>query len=101
MAKRKSYTVSMDNSDNDQRKFDITCDVAVNSEGESKVNSVSVSKNGVGVVNTNFNNFSLENPNVSFNFFNLPMSEHAECIEAVYAFVEQALAEVKAGTGNE
>lgn len=93
--------MSMDNSDNDQRKFDITCDVALNSEGESKVNSVSVSKNGVGAANVHFSNYSQENPNVSFNFFNLPMTEHAECIEAVYAFVEQALAEVKAGTGNE
>ncbi len=93
MAKRKGFTVSMDNSDNDQRKFDILCDVAVNEEGQVKVNSVSVSKNGVSVTNVNIQTFIKGNPNVnvSFNFHNLPFAEHAECVTAVYDFVEQAM----------
>ena len=94
MAKRKGFTVSMDNSDNEQRKFDIMCDVSVNSDGEKTIKSISVSKNGTGAVNTNVSNFSPENPNISFNFYNLPMSEHAECVVAVYDFIKQALEEV-------
>ena len=94
MAKRKGFTVSMDNSDNEQRKFDIMCDVSVNSDGQSKVNSVSVSKNGVGAANVHTVDFSPENPIISFNFYNLPMSEHAECVVAVYDFIKQALEEV-------
>lgn len=94
MAKRKGFTVSMDNSDNEQRKFDIMCDISVNSDGEKKIKSISVSKNGIGAVNTNVANFSPENPDISFNFYNLPMSEHAECVVAVYDFIKQALEEV-------
>lgn len=90
MAKRTGFTVKMDNSDNAERKFDITCEVAVSDDGSRRVSNVSVTKDGVHVANANFGTYTSERPNVSFNIFSLPLADHADCVAEVYAFAAQA-----------
>lgn len=90
MAKRTGFSVIMDNSDNEERKFDIKCKVEVCEDGSRKVNDVNVTKDGVHIANANFGTYTSERPNVTINLYSLPLADHADCIAEIYAFAAQA-----------
>ena len=94
MAQKKGMTVRMDNSDDKQRKYDITCEVTVEDNTATDVRNLSVTKEGTQVAYGSFNALKRDAPNVSLNFMNLPVSEHPGCSADIYAFVDQAVKEV-------
>lgn len=92
MAQKNFEKISFSNSDNEQRKYDISGETVSKSGTVADVNNISVNREGVQVATATFRAINQEHPNISVNIFGLPMSEHGECTEAIYAFV----AEVKA-----
>ena len=84
----------MDNSDDTQRRYDITCEVTVEDNTVTDVRNLSVTKEGTQVAYGSFNALQRDAPNVSLNFMNLPVSEHPGCLADIYAFVDQAVKEV-------
>lgn len=92
MAQRTGFILKVDNSDDKNRVFAVSCDVETDAAGNRSVSNIQVSKDGVNVANFSVSRNSPEAaPSVSVNFYGLPMSEHAGCIAEVYAFIAQAM----------
>lgn len=90
MAQKKGFTARMDNSDDEQRKYDMSCNVIVSDDTVTEIRDLTVTKNGQQVGHATFNRMNQQQPNISVNVFELPLADHAECISAVYAFASQA-----------
>lgn len=93
MAQKKGFTVKMDNSDNELRKYSISCQVSVVDDKVTEVREIYATKGGVQVAHATFNRLTSEKPNISINVMELPLSEHQTCIAEIYEFVAQAVEE--------
>lgn len=92
MAQRTGFILKVDNSDDKNRIFAVSCDVETDAAGNRSVSNIQVSKDGVNVANFSVSQNSPEAaPSVSVNFYGLPMEEHAGCIAEVYAFIKDAV----------
>ena len=84
----------MDNSDDKQRKYDITCEVTVEDNTATDVHNLVVTKEGMQAAHGSMRRISKDMPDVSLNINNLPLAEHPGCLADIYAFVDQAVKEV-------
>ncbi|WP_289744742.1 hypothetical protein [uncultured Duncaniella sp.] len=107
MAKFNGANLRYNNSDDENRVYDLSAEVVVNDNKVEAVN-ITASKDGQYIGSANINglgtetgnssfNFSVSQsspevaPSVSVNFYGLPMEEHAGCIAEVYAFIKDAV----------
>ena len=96
MAKRNGYSIRMNNSDNAERLYDISCRVEVSESGEvARVNDVTVTRrsDGTGVGNGHFGITGGMDANTYINLSGLTLAETAACLAEVTAFVQQAVTE--------
>ena len=92
MAQRTGFILKVDNSDDKNRVFAVSCDVETDAAGNRRVSNIQVSREGMSVANFSVSQHSPEaSPSVSVNFYGLPMEEHAACLAEVYAFIAQAV----------
>lgn len=106
MAKFNGANLRYDNSDNDSRAYDISCEIVVNNGTVTAVQSINANKNGMNVLTGNFN--SLDGnvvdmmPNDSHvNFYNLPVSEYKAVFSATTDFVLGLVTKVEAENAAE
>lgn len=94
MAQKKGITLRMDNSDDAQREFEITCEVAVEQGKAQNVRALNVSKDGVSVAYGNVSRLDSDTPSLTLNIQNTPIAGHRAVLDAVYDFVAQVVEQV-------
>lgn len=86
----------MNNSDNADRKYDITCRVDVSDAGEvNNVSDVTIARksDGMGVGNGHFSVTADMAGSTNVNLNGLTLAETAECLAETTAFIQQAVTE--------
>ena len=100
MAKRNGYSIRMNNSDNADRKYDITCKVDVSVAGVAdNVSDVTITRksDGMGVGNGHFSVTANMTGCTYVNITGLSLAETAECFAETTAFIQQAVTEATQG----
>ena len=90
MAQKAEFTAKMTNSDNEQRKYNISCDVHVVGNTPVEVKDIVVTKDGIQVAHGSINRFNEENPHIQITVMELPSADYLECVNEIYSFASQA-----------
>lgn len=94
MAQRKGMTLRMDNSDDAQREYEISCEVTVEQGKARDVRAINVSREGQAIAYGTVSRLDGDTPSVSLNIQKIPLTDHKQVIDTVYAFVVQTVEEV-------
>ncbi len=106
MAKFNGANLRYDNSDNESRAYDISCEIVVNNGTVTAVQSINANKNGMNVLSGNFNDLGgnsggMMPDNGNVNFYNLPVDEYKAVFSATTDFVLGLVTKVEAENAAE
>lgn len=87
MAKFDGATMRYNNSDDENREYDISAEILVSNGVVEAAQSINISINGIYLGNGIIQNLNSDTPESNFNICNMPVSEQKKAFNAMIDFV--------------